>query len=157
MVNAVNGFENKKCYIYTRVANNNVEGMNALEMQRRSIEEFASKENMDVVGRYSDTASAFHKTGFLQMMDDIRKNKDGVNYVLVSSLSRISRNTKEILTYIQDMQNYGVYLICVKDHLDSSSEIGKLMISILSAMVENGFGVTQTLESVRESLMKGGV
>ena len=36
----------------------------------------------------------------------------------------------------QRMQDFGVNLICVEDGIDSSKDSGKLMISVLSAVVE---------------------
>ena len=39
-------------------------------------------------------------------------------------------------TSLENMQNYGVNLICVEDGIDSSKEAGKLLISIIAAVAE---------------------
>ena len=72
----------------------------------------------------------------MQMLDDIKAEKDGVSYVLVFKLSRFGRNAADVLSSLQIMQDYGVNLICVEDGIDSSKDAGKLIISVLSAVAE---------------------
>lgn len=69
-------------------------------------------------------------------MEDIKSGKDGVSFVLVFKLSRFGRNAADVLCTLQVMQDFGVYLICVEDGIDSSKDVGKLMISVLSAVAE---------------------
>ena len=56
--------------------------------------------------------------------------------MLVFKLSRLGRNAADVLSSLQKMQDYGVNLICVEDGIDSSKDVGKLMISVLSAVAE---------------------
>ncbi len=70
------------------------------------------------------------------MMEDIKSGKDSVSYVLVFKLLRFGRNTADVLSTLQVMQDCGVNLICVEDGIDSSKDAGKLMISVLSAVAE---------------------
>lgn len=74
--------------------------------------------------------------GFKQMLDDIQSGKDDVEYVLVFKLSRFGRNAADVLYSLQLMQDFGVNLICVEDGIDSCTDAGKLMISVLSAVAE---------------------
>ena len=69
------------------------------------------------------------------MMEDIKSGKDVVSFVLVFKLSRFGRNAADVLNSLQVMQDFGVNLICVEDGIDSSKEAGRLMISVLSAVI----------------------
>ena len=130
-----------KCYIYTRVSTNKqaVEG-GGLDAQRQRILDYAAYEHMTVVREYSDEGisgkSVEQRIQFLQMIDDAVSGKDGAKFVLVFKLSRFGRNARDILDNLQTLQDYGVNLICVEDHIDSSDGTGKLMVSIMAAMAE---------------------
>ena len=52
-------------------------------------------------------------------------------------------------TSLENMQNYGVNLICVEDGIDSSKEAGKLLISIIAAVAE------MERENIRVQTMAG--
>lgn len=130
-----------KCYIYTRVstAKQATQG-GGLDAQRQRILDYAAYEHMTVVGEYSDEGisgkSVEHRTQFQQMIKDAASGKDGAKFVLVFKLSRFGRNARDILDNLQTLQDYGVNLICVEDHIDSSDGTGKLMVSIMAAMAE---------------------
>lgn len=47
-----------------------------------------------------------------------------------------SGKSADVLFTLQVIQDLGVNLICVEDGIDSSKDAGKLMISVLSAVVE---------------------
>ena len=55
------------------------------------------------------------------------------------------------------MQDYGVNLICVEDGIDSSKDVGKLMISVLSAVaeIERENILVQTMEGRRQKAREG--
>lgn len=114
-----------------------------------------------VVGEYSDAGKSGKNTtgrpGFLQMLNDIETGKDKVDYVLVFKLSRFGRNAADVLNSLQDMQDFGVNLICVEDGIDSSKDSGKLMISVLSAVaeIERENILVQTMEGRRQKAREG--
>lgn len=129
-----------KCYIYTRVSTAmQVDGY-SLDAQREKLRKYADYEDMVIAGEYSDEGfSGKNIQGrheFQQMLRDVQDCKDGVSYVLVFKLSRFGRNTADVLSTLQVMQDFGVNLICVEDGIDSSKDAGKLMISVLSAVAE---------------------
>lgn len=91
---------------------------------------------------------------FIQMMDDIKAEKDRVSYVLVFKLSRFGRNAADVLSSLQVMQDYGVNLICVEDGIDSSKDAGKLIISVLSAVAEIEKENIRVQDSKRRNICK---
>ena len=113
--------EKIKVYLYTRVSISiHIDGY-FLEAQKSRMKAFALYNDYEIVGEYEDA----DKSG-----------KDGVSFVLVFKLSRFVRNTADVLSTLQTMQDFGVNLICVEDGIDSYKDAGKLMISILSTVSE---------------------
>ena len=115
----------------------------SLDAQKDKLKKYADFQNMAVVGEYSDEGKSGKniegRPQFRQMLKDIETGKDKVEYVLVFKLSRFGRNAADVLSSLQQMQDYGVNLICVEDGIDSSKDSGKLMISVLSAVAERTF------------------
>ena len=70
------------------------------------------------------------------MLDDIQSGKVHTDYVLVFKLSRFGRNARDMLNSLELIMKYGVHLMCVEDGLDSSTSMGKMMITILGAVAE---------------------
>ena len=70
------------------------------------------------------------------MLDDIQSGKVHTDYVLVFKLSRFGRNARDVLNSLELIMKYGVHLMCVEDGLDSSTSMGKMMITILGAVAE---------------------
>ena len=69
-------------------------------------------------------------------MDDIQSGPVNVDYIIVFKLSRFGRNARDILNSLEFIMKYGVHLLCVEDGLDSSTAMGKMMITILGAVAE---------------------
>lgn len=56
--------------------------------------------------------------------------------VYVKDLSRLARNTKDLLDIVEYLTNKGVALKSIKESIDTSSNFGKLMITFLAAIYE---------------------
>ena len=144
-----------KVYIYTRVSTTMQIDDYSLDAQKARMKAYADFNNYQIVGEYEDAGksgkSIEGRASFCKMMDDIKSGKDGVAYVLVFKLSRFGRNTADVLSTLQVMQDFGVNLICVEDGIDSSKDAGKLMISVLSAVAEI------ERENIRVQTMEGSI
>ena len=140
-------------YMYTRVSSViQVEGF-SLDAQDEEIRAFAKQRNINIVGKYSDEGksgkNAEHRPAFIRMMDDIRSKKDNVDYVLVFKLSRFARNTGDTAKYLQELANYHVGLLGVKDGIDTSTATGKMIANIMGAVAE------MELENIHEQSLAG--
>ena len=151
----------QKCYIYTRVSTSmQVDGY-SLDAQKDKLRKYAEYQEMSIVGEYSDEGksgkSVEGRPQFKQMLADVESGKDNVDYVLVFKLSRFGRNAADVISSLQKMQDYGVNLICVEDGIDSSKDVGKLMISVLSAVaeIERENILVQTMEDRRQKAREG--
>lgn len=130
----------KKCYIYTRVSTAaQTEGF-SLEAQQERLYEYAEYRELEIAGDYCDAGksgkSIKGRPEFQRMMDDIISQKDNISYVLVFKLSRFGRNAADVLKSMQLLTDYGVDLVSVDDAIDSSTQGGRLTITILSAVAE---------------------
>ena len=56
--------------------------------------------------------------------------------VVTESISRIARNTKDLLTIIEYLKNKGVEFVSLKENLDTSSPTGKFMLTVFGALAE---------------------
>lgn len=149
------------CYIYTRVSTAmQVDGY-SLDAQREKLRRYAEFQNMQVAGEYTDEGKSGKniegRPEFCRMLEDVATGKDNVEYVLVFKLSRFGRNAADVLNSLQQMQDYGVNLICVEDGIDSSRDSGKLMISVLSAVaeIERENILVQTMEGRKQKAREG--
>ncbi len=151
----------QRCYIYTRVSTAiQVDGY-SLDAQRDKLIKYAEYQELDIAHEYSDQGksgkSVEGRPEFMQMLEDIKSEKDQVSYVLVFKLSRFGRNAADVLSSLQLMQDFGVNLVCVEDGIDSSKDAGKLMISVLSAVaeIERENIQIQTMEGRKQKAREG--
>ena len=56
--------------------------------------------------------------------------------VITESISRIARNTKDLLTIIEQLTNKGVDFISLKESIDTSTPQGKFMLTVFAAVAE---------------------
>lgn len=130
----------KKCVIYIRVSSERQVQGYSLEGQKRFLKEWAEFEGMTVEDVYIEPGksgkSVSGREVFQKMLTDIESGEKVIDYVVVFKLSRFGRNAKDILNSLTHIQRYGVNLICKEDGLDSSTSMGRMMITILGAVAE---------------------
>ncbi|OIP47821.1 MAG: hypothetical protein AUK46_03255 [Flavobacteriaceae bacterium CG2_30_31_66] len=68
----------------------------------------------------------------LKMFDDIVSGK--VKGIIISSLSRLARNTSELLEYSKFFEEHNASLISINESLDTSTSGGKFFYTLLSAL-----------------------
>jgi len=87
----------EKAVIYTRDTSKTAT-QGGLFKQSQECREYAEKNGLEIVGEYFDVTSTIRKRpAFVQMIDDIRKQKVGI--VLVRSLDRFTRQHIDIEFY----------------------------------------------------------
>ncbi len=66
------------------------------------------------------------------MLDFARKG----DTIITESISRIARNTKDLLTIVDQLTNRGIEFISLKEKLDTTTPQGKFMLTVFAAMAE---------------------
>lgn len=148
-----------KCYIYTRVSTAMQVDRFSLDAQKNVIQNYCKMHEIEIVGEYCDKGfsgkSIQGRPDFLRMLEDI-KTAD-IQYIVVFKLSRFGRNTADTLTTVELLKEYGIELISIEDNLDTSSQNGRIMLSLLSTLaeLERENILSQTMAGRKEKAMEG--
>lgn len=73
-----------------------------------------------------------NRAEFQRMMNYVRED----DIVIVESISRIARNTADLLNIIAELQEKGVEFISLKEKIDTTTPQGKFMLTVFGAMAE---------------------
>ena len=130
----------KRCIIYIRVSTEmQVKGF-SIKGQERYLREYAERMGLRVEKVYIDEGKSGKSIAgrdlFQEMLLDISTKNIATDYVVVFKLSRFGRNARDILNSLEYIIRYNVNLLCAEDGLDSSTQMGKMMITILGAVAE---------------------
>lgn len=98
---------------------------------------------------YIEIASGKSRTGRPQleaMMDFVREG----DVVIVESISRFARSTRDLLTLVEQLTEKGVGFVSQKESIDTNTPQGKFMLTVFGAMAE--LEREQTLQRQREGI-----
>ena len=132
----------KTAAIYARVSST-TERQNT-ERQVRDLTEYASRNNLSLVKVYEEHVSGAKKNIDRPVLTDcLQYCKDNsINTLLVSELSRLGRNTFEVLTTVKDLIDSKINVFFQKEQMNLLDETGKpslftpILIATLSTCAE---------------------
>ena len=77
--------------------------------------------------------------------------------IVVESLSRLGRSTKDLIELTELFQSKGVHLVSLKESIDTSSSTGKLLFTLMSAIAqfERDTIADRTREGLRSARARG--
>jgi site-specific DNA recombinase len=111
-----------------------------------------SNPNWVNAGIYADegiTGTAAEKRpDFMRMITDAMQGR--IDVILVKSLSRFARNTVDTLNYVRALKEKKVYVRFEEEHIDTATEQGELLITVLSSVAQQE--VQNTSEHVKKGL-----
>lgn len=83
---------------------------------------------------YMDKASGKNtdRPQLKEMMGHLRRG----DIVITESISRIARNTKDLLNIVEQLQAMQVEFISLKESIDTTAPCGKFMLTVFAAMAE---------------------
>lgn len=70
-----------------------------------------------------------------QLQEMLNYAREG-DQVIVESISRLARNTKDLLSIVEKLNKKGVQLISKKENIDTTTAQGKFMLTVFGAMAE---------------------
>ena len=90
----------------------------------------------------------------LQKLLSILKKGDKV---IVESISRFARNTRDLLNLIERLNNKGVEFISQKENIDTSTSTGKFMLTVFGAVaeLERGYILQRQAEGIAAAKARG--
>lgn len=125
---------------YARVSTDSNEQLVSLETQMNHYERYIkARPDWEYAGLYYDegvTGTKMAKRdGLLQLLADCDRGL--VDYIIVKSISRFSRNTVESIETVRRLCDKGIYLYFEKENIDTGKMEGELLLSILSSLAES--------------------
>jgi DNA invertase Pin-like site-specific DNA recombinase len=124
---------------YARVSSASDDQLNSFAAQNHYYTVLISgKENWDMVDIYADEAitgtCADKREDFQRLLADCRRGL--IDRVLVKSISRFARNTKECLEAIRELKLLGIGIYFEKENIDTATMSGEMMTSLFASCAQ---------------------
>lgn len=124
---------------YARVSSASDDQLNSFAAQNRHYSDLiSSKENWRMVDIYADEGitgtSAEKREDFQRLLADCRRGL--IDRVLVKSISRFARNTKECLETIRELKSLGVGVYFEKENIDTATMSGEIMTALFASFAQ---------------------
>ena len=144
----------KKAAIYVRVSTPDQH----VESQLYDLRELAAQRGFEVVHEYEDRGVCGQKArrpGLDALMEDARRRK--FNVVLVAAFDRLARSTKHFLILVESLDSLGVELVSKREGLASGDAMGRLFMTIISAIaeLERSLVVERVKSGMRRARLEG--
>lgn len=147
-----------KVISYTRVSTTGqVEDGISLEAQAARISKWCDANGYELAGSFSDEGvsgkTMSNRPGLQSALKACKRGSVLVCY----SISRLCRNTVEMLTLEQDLRKRGVSLVSLSEKFDTSSPSGRLFFEVLSSVTsfERAVGAERTKVALQQKKAKG--
>jgi DNA invertase Pin-like site-specific DNA recombinase len=77
--------------------------------------------------------------------------------IVIESLSRLGRSSKDLLALVEDLNNKGIVLVSLKEKVDISDPTGRMLLAVLSALCqfERDLTVQRTTEGLAAARARG--
>lgn len=128
----------KKVIGYCRVSTEiQKEKDNSIKSQIKFITDYCQFNKLDLVNVFKDegiSGKISDRLGLNEMFEEIKRNK--IDILCVYSLSRLGRKLKDVIEFIEKLSKSGVEFISIKENIDMSTPIGKLMLGLLGSVNE---------------------
>ena len=138
------------CYIYARYSPEPQQTEASIEGQLRECKEYARRNDMRVLGVYTDskqTGRNDKRAGFQQLLRDCKRG--GVSVVLVWKIDRFGRNRAEMAQNRAILKMSGVRVVSCMEHIPDTPE-GIILESVLEGLAE--YYSANLAENVRRGL-----
>ena len=128
---------------------------------RVSTEQQNLDRQLDALKKYGvDTIYNEKMTGTKRNRPELSKMLDRMtegDTVVVESLSRLGRSTKDLIELVELFQSKGVHLVSLKESIDTSTSTGKLLFTLMSAIAqfERDVIADRTREGLRSARARG--
>jgi DNA invertase Pin-like site-specific DNA recombinase len=161
VINPVAGRTNKlRVAAYCRVSSDSEDQLHSYAAQIRFYTDLIRKtDGWELVDIYADeglTGTCLDKRDeFHRMMRDCRKGKIGK--ILVKSVSRFARNTKDCLAELRELKLLGVSVRFEKENIDTETLTTELMVSVSGSLAqEESISISQNQRWSYQKRMKNG-
>lgn len=124
----------------------------SLETQMKQIQAYCAYKNLNLVEVYRDEGiSGKNLEGRPEMLRLLREIQKEDN-IIVSNLSRFSRNVLDSLVLFKEFDSKGVNFICLSPEIDFSTNIGRTIFTILMSFAE--YERKNTIENIKVNMQR---
>lgn len=99
------------------------------------IRNLAKSRDLTIIEDYIDvgvSGSKDRRPGLDRLVQDAKDKK--FSHLIIYSLDRLGRNSRHLLNLINELNNFGVVIISIRESIDFSTPIGQATLTILSAI-----------------------
>ena len=126
---------------YARVSSSSEDQLNSYRVQNQYYSELISgNPDWEMVDIYADEGitgtSVERREDFQRMMQDCRKGK--IDRILVKSISRFARNTKDCLAAVRELKELGVSVQFEEQGIDTSRVSSEIVTAIMASLAQKG-------------------
>lgn len=155
--------ENKiRVAAYCRVSTDSEDQLNSFMAQMRHYEKCLSEsETETLVSVYADegiTGTRMDKReDFQRMLKDCRRGK--IDRIIVKSISRFSRNTKDCLNTLRELKKFGISVMFEKENIDTAILSDEIMVTVMGGLAqEESVSISNNIRwSIRRKMKNGTV
>ena len=124
---------------YCRVSTDSEDQLNSFTAQQSYYNDYIRKhDNWQLAEIYADEGitgtSAAKRDDFQRMLSDCRKGR--VDKVLVKSISRFARNTKECLEFIRELKELGISVFFEEHNIDTKMVTSEMLTAVLASCAQ---------------------
>jgi site-specific DNA recombinase len=138
-------------YVRVSTADQAEEGKTSLQTQRERIATYCQAHGFELTKIYSDEgisgASTKKRPGFMQLLADAKAGL--FDCLIIRSLTRFARNTKETIENYDLLESYGIKLVFLKENVDTSTPTGRAFRNLLAVFAE------WERDTIRERMLGG--
>ena len=124
---------------YARVSSSSEDQLNSYRVQNQYYSELISNNpDWEMVDIYADEGitgtSVEKREDFQHMMQDCRKGK--IDRILVKSISRFARNTKDCLAAVRELKELGVSVLFEEQGIDTARVSSEMVTAIMASLAQ---------------------
>ena len=124
---------------YARVSSSSEDQLNSYRVQNQYYSELISNTpDWEMVDIYADEGitgtSVEKREDFQRMMQDCRKGK--IDRILVKSIARFARNSKDFLATVRELKELGVSDQCEEQGIDTSKVSSEMVTAIMASLAQ---------------------
>lgn len=108
------------------------------ETQTDMIKKFCEMRGYNLLRIFDDVATGKNtdRDGYIEMEKALEKNMLGIEVLVVTKLDRIGRNLRDLLKFVDFLQNKKVNLVAIGSSVDTTTKEGRLFLYIAASFAE---------------------
>lgn len=120
---------------YVRVSSAGQEDNTSLEDQQRRIQQYCSAMGYELVETFVEVGSGKSSKTRPEFQNALNAVQDRADGIIAIKLDRIARNTRDVLTLVEDvLEPHNKSLVLLDLNVDTSTPTGKMILTIMSAV-----------------------